>query len=597
MAASGRLAPGRVVIIGADGLDAMLLARWLAAGHLPNLARLASQGGWAPLDTTNPAESPVAWASFATGLNPGQHGIYDFLQRDPRTYGLRVAPLTIRPRLDGRGLEAINHRQGATMWHLASERGVRCTLLRVPGTCPAEPIRGRMLAGLGVPDLLGSWGSSAAFVSTNADPNRQIWPLAHLGDDRYGGVIEGPLGQRLPFSVHVHQGRVTVHCAEHQIDLAQGQWSDWISLSFGLPPAPTWPGIARFYLQRCQPDDIHLYLSPLNIDPRQPCLPITYPPDYGRDLVARHGLFATVGWPQDASGLNEGRLDDGGFMQQVEEAFAHQARLTLDAIEDRQAQLVISVFQATDRVQHLFGAEDDEAGPVRMTYQRLDRFIGQVLDRLADDEALLVLSDHGFKAVRRLVNVNNWLRQRGWLVPLPEHEQRGHIPHHVDWSRTQAYALGLSKIYLNLRGREGQGCVLPGEPARRLAAEIRTELLALHDPDLDQPVLEQVYHADELYHGAQRFNSGDLILGFRSGYRTSQLSSLGRWTAGPVMGDNKRRWRADHCSVDPSLVPGVLVSNRALNWDAPSILDVAPTVLDWLRVPMPAEMDGQSLLR
>ena len=76
----------QVVVLGFDGADPKLAAKWMAEGKLPNLARLAREGTFKPLGTTNPPESPVAWASFATGLNPGGTGIYDFLKRDPETY-------------------------------------------------------------------------------------------------------------------------------------------------------------------------------------------------------------------------------------------------------------------------------------------------------------------------------------------------------------------------------------------------------------------------------------------------------------------------------------------------------------------------------
>src|SRR4029453_10732994 len=78
--------PQRLVILGFDGMDPALVGRWIRDGKLPHLKRLAEQGGMYPLATTHSPESPTAWASFATGVNPGKHNIYDFLVRDTSTY-------------------------------------------------------------------------------------------------------------------------------------------------------------------------------------------------------------------------------------------------------------------------------------------------------------------------------------------------------------------------------------------------------------------------------------------------------------------------------------------------------------------------------
>jgi len=593
---SGRKrSPGCVIVLGADGIDAALLEHELRKGKLPHLASLIEGGGWSPLRTTNPAESPVAWASFATGLNPGKHGIFDFLHCDPQTYRLRVGPLSIRRRPDGSGLEAINHRCGETIWNAATAAGKACVLLRVPGTCPPEPVRGRMLAGLGVPDLLGTWGTSWLFTSAKQPGNRKQCTLLPRGASETETAILGPQDVSIPLLLRAGGDTLHLSCQGHAWDLRAGEWSPWIPLRFRLPSGGHWRGIARFYLRQLHPD-LSLYLSPLNIDPRDPVLPLTYPAAFAAELVKRHGLFSTLGWAEDASGLGEGRLDEEGFLHQVYEVLDQQEAMTLSALSQGDHDLLISVFEATDRVQHMFWPRRDAGHPssahgegsrndgeISRCYRRFDELVGKVMAELQPEDTLIVMSDHGFKPVRKLVHWNAWLRDHGYLVQAGIAEGQGTLWSSVDWSRTRAYAVGLSKIYINLKGREGRGIVEPGREYRALCRRISGELLALQDPETMAPVLRQIYHKDRLYSGNKVETTGDLIVGLHEGYRTSQQTAVGRIPS-PVIVSNKRKWRADHCSIDPPLVPGITCCNRPLAFRPPSILDPAPTILTcWKR--------------
>jgi predicted AlkP superfamily phosphohydrolase/phosphomutase len=586
---SGR---GRVIVIGLDGMDPELLSQWLAAGRLPHLARLAALGGWWPLATTNPAESPVAWASFATGLNPGKHGIFDFLHRDPQTYLPRVAPLTIRTRADGNGLEAINHRAGQTIWGLASAAGKRCLVLRVPGACPPESLNGEMLSGLGTPDILGTWGSSFLYTSAPQPGGAQTILLLE-GTERIETAISGPQEMQIPLVLRREADCLHLDVQQQACTLRPGEWSPWITLRFGA-----WSAITQFYLRSLAPH-LSLYLAPLQIDPRAPCLPLTYPPAFAAELAQEHGLYNTLGWPEDASGLSEGRLDERAFLDQVYRCLAEQEDLLLRKLSERRDDLVIAVMEAADRVQHFFWQYQDTQHPlyaaegaqlygdeIARCYRRLDETIGRVQARLDAQDTLLVLSDHGFKPVYRWLHLNTWLREAGYLAQSATGQ--------IDWRRTRAYAIGLSKVYINLRGRERQGIVEPGRPHLDLCREIAGKLLELRD-ESEESVVQQVYVSREIYNGDKLAEAGDLVIGLRSGYRTSSQTALGR-LGEAVITENRKKWGADHCSIDPSLVPGVLLCSRPLDTSAPSILDLAPTILHLLGVPAPFEMDSCSLI-
>jgi predicted AlkP superfamily phosphohydrolase/phosphomutase len=164
----------------------------------------------------------------------------------------------------------------------------------------------------------------------------------------------------------------------------------------------------------------------------------------------------------------------------------------------------------------------------------------------------------------------------------------------VDWSKTRAYALALGQIYVNLKGREREGIVTPGAQYEALRKELIQKFGALKDPDTDEGVVRHVYAREELYRGPYFNEAPDLVVGFERGYRVSWQTSLGGIPS-DVFELNERRWSADHCSVDPSQVPGVLFSSRPLERKDARIIDLAPTVLTRLGLPVPADMDGTDL--
>jgi predicted AlkP superfamily phosphohydrolase/phosphomutase len=167
----------------------------------------------------------------------------------------------------------------------------------------------------------------------------------------------------------------------------------------------------------------------------------------------------------------------------------------------------------------------------------------------------------------------------------------------VDWSRTRAYAMGLGQIYFNMRGREGQGIVSPGQEAMSLADALTARLATLVDPDTGARVVQRVYKRDDVYSGRYLENASDLQVGFADGYRVSWQTALGGAPAG-VIYPNMKKWSADHGSFDVADTSGVLIASRRLGArDRYRIIDVAPTVLDYFGIASGADVDGKSLLR
>ena len=274
-----------------------------------------------------------------------------------------------------------------------------------------------------------------------------------------------------------------------------------------------------------------------------------------------------------------------------------------DALEKTRRGLVVCVFDITDRLQHMFWRylesehpanrdkdTQEHKGAIRDLYQKMDDLVGRVLETLDEDTVLMVMSDHGFKSFARGVNLNSWLHQNGYLS-VKEHPTGLEWFEEVDWTRTRAYALGLGGIYLNVAGREAQGCVQPGEEQERLKAEIMERLGELYDEEHSKAAVGEVYDTSVVYQGPYVEEAPDLVVGFKPGYRVSWTSATGAVTES-VFEDNEKSWSGDHC-MNPPDVPGIFFCNRKIESPSVNIMDIGPTVLDLFGVPVPGYCDGK----
>ncbi|MGH9398225.1 MAG: alkaline phosphatase family protein [Terriglobia bacterium] len=630
----------QVVILGFDGADPNLVSQWMALGKLPNLARLAREGAFRPLRTTNPPESPVAWASFATGLNPGGTGIFDFLTRDPKTYLPELALAKVRkPKLlfgmiPIRRTRVTNERHGIPFYKAVADAGYKAVVLRMPLEFPPTPLPGgKLWAGLGVPDVRGTWGTFFYF-STEIEP----W---NMGDTEFGGrlvsldlkhgtadaFVDGPVNPasnndqriRAPirFTTHPSDNSVDIRFGGRAETVASRHWSGWFRVAFPFAHFLSVRAIARFYVIGVSPD-LRIYMSPLNIDPVSPVLPISSPGNFAAQLVKAHGLFKTLGWWHDTWGLNEEKISDGVFLDDTFRTMQKLSDITVDELDRDHPRLLLSVFTSTDSVSHMFYRLMDPKSPrydpeeakkygdaILWTYERMDQVVGRVEQAMEPGATLIIVSDHGFHSFRRGFNTNTWLVANGYMTlrhpgasgrtyRLSDLGGSGNFFPDVDWRQTRAYALGLGQIYLNLRGRERDGIVNPGAESHQLIEEICSKLLAYRDPKTHEQVLEDVYSGNDIFHGDYMAGAPDLQLNFEPGYRTSWQTSLGAIPAGIVV-TNTRKWSGDHCSSDPVNTSGIFFSNRPLVTPGPSIVDIAPTVLGFFKVKPRHPMDGRRL--
>jgi len=265
------------------------------------------------------------------------------------------------------------------------------------------------------------------------------------------------------------------------------------------------------------------------------------------------------------------------------------------------------VFDTTDRISHMFYRYLDPTHPANAgkdtqvfkdtiadTYQHFDDLLGRLKDEWSREDTLfMVISDHGFTNFRRGVNINTWLKENGYLVLNDGHEISGEWFEHVDWSRTKAFSLGLTGLFINRKGREASGIVEEGVELEALKKELIEGLQGLLDPENKKSCIRRVFSSEKFFDGPYRLDAPDLMVGYEGGYRNSWECATGAVTA-TVFSDNTKSWSGDHC-VDPDIVPGVMFCNRAINTDTPRLLDIAPSVLGLFGLDIPGYMKGSEL--
>jgi predicted AlkP superfamily phosphohydrolase/phosphomutase len=392
-----------------------------------------------------------------------------------------------------------------------------------------------------------------------------------------------------------------------KVEVPEKGWSDWVRFKFKFSMLQSVTGIARFYIRQLNPH-LEFYLSAVNFDPAAPMFPVSAPAEYAKELADKVGLFSTLGMAEDHNGLNNGRLDETAYLDQCELVLSERERTMRFELDRFSEGFFFMLFDTPDRVQHMLWRFRDREHPgfepdlspelatrIEEHYRRCDALLSAVLDKVDEDTLLIVLSDHGFGTFRRAFDTNTWLWQNGLLAlkdgRKPGEGVEGSLA--VDWSKTYAYAMGLGGIYLNLKGRESAGILEEGSEAERVRRAIQTGLAEFPDAQTERAAIRSVSRREELYSGAFVENSPDLLVNFHRGFRVSWQSAVGGF-AQSVLENNMRRWSGDHI-VDPESVPGILLMNRAARNSHPAIIDLAPTILNYLGVPVPESVEGSSL--
>lgn len=547
--------------------------------------------------------------------------MFEFVRRDPVTYLPELALNRYEQKNKFLPPKSVNLRRGEPVWELISRAGLPSTIVRCPCTYPPDEIYGRMLAGVGVPDLRGGLGTPT-FYSTAADvkpgESESVVKVELGRDQSISTYLIGPrnprkrldVQARITVRVDASSRRVTVESdgQPRVLEVREGEWSDWLRVKFRMGLLQSISGVVRFYLVRLEPE-LELYASPINFDPRSPMFPISSPPEYASELAEKLGTFYTTGMVEDHTGLNNGRISEDAYLAQCSDIMKQREAMMLYELDRMTSGLFYCLFDTPDRIQHMFWRFTEEDHPARpgsvtdrmreaieASYRACDAAVGRALAYVDDDTLFMVVSDHGMSSFQRGFNVNTWLWENGLLAlrdGMIPGESAGDLFRHVDWGRTRAYAVGLGGVYLNLAGRDAQGIVSAAD-TDTLRQAIQAGLTGLPDPSRGAKAIRSVVTREQVYSGPFTDEAPDLLINFAAGYRVSWGTPLGGVPAG-LFEDNVSKWSGDH-AIDPALVPGVLFMNRPVAAANPSLVDAAPTILAALGVPAGGAMEGRSLL-
>jgi predicted AlkP superfamily phosphohydrolase/phosphomutase len=622
----------KLIVLGIDGMDPQLLTKFMGEGKMPNFARLAQEGSFKRLTTSIPPQSPVAWSNVITGMNAGGHGIFDFIHRDPKTMELYFSASRVEPPKHvlhvgswviplGSG-SADQLRQGKAFWQYLDDHNIPNSVYRMPSNFPPVPAKGETLSGMGTPDLRGTYGTFSYYTDdpmavAGAEEGGQVIPVQVansqvtsqlVGPDNTFRKGSPPATEDFTVSVDPLEPVARIAFQDQRFVLREGEWSGWVPVEFQLIPFfGNVKGICRFYLKQAHPR-FELYVSPMNIDPENPALPISTPSNYSQKLADHIGEFHTQGIAEDTKARSDGVLDDKEFLEQSHTVLAEHRRAFDLEFPKFKSGMFFFYFSSLDLNGHMLWRLTDTEAPTydaalsaqygtayEEFYEQIDQMLGEILPKLDERTTLIVLSDHGFAPYRRSFNLNTWLRDNGYIVMKDDNTAApdDNTPFvGVDWTKTRAYGIGLNGLYANVRGREREGIVAPGD-ADALMREIRDKLTAMRDPKNNQPIITRVDLASEAYQGPHTHDGPDALVGYNRGYRAGWKTILGAFPT-DVLEDNMNPWSGDHC-MDYTLVPGVLLSNRKIQLENPALTDIAPTILGEFGIAKGDGMMGRSV--
>jgi len=631
----------KVIVIGFDGMDPRLSEKMMDEGLLPNFDKLRQQGGYKPLATSNPPQSPVAWANFINGAGPGTHGIFDFIHRNPEhqyapfyssaetvpgegswEVGKHKLQLTFWP-FNHQPTVTYLRRKGKPFWDYLDEAEIPTKFYDIPANYPPSPSHHghhSCLSGMGTPDMLGTYGTyqhisedGPARAKTIGNGKRSMLFFEH---EKANAKLYGPKNDflinpeeiNIDFRVYrdLETKTAAIEIQSHNILLQESQWSQWIKLDFELTMPSFLPnehlsGICKFYLQEVSPN-FRLYVTPINIDPSDSAVVLSEPEEFVEEISQELGLFYTTGFQEDFNARKDNTLSDAEYIIQTGHVLEERLKLMKYSLDHYDTGLLFFYFSSTDLQAHILWWDSDEKHPsrepeqarnnfdhIKTLYRKADAIVGDLLEDFDEKATIIVMSDHGFSNFKRQFNLNRWLRDNGYVQPS---NCTSLLAKNIDWSQTQAYGLGLNGLYLNLKGRERDGIVETGPQRETLLNELIEKLQAIRDVN-GNPVIRKVYRTDEIYHGPETYLAPDLLIGYHRGYRAAWATGLGNMNT-EVLFDNDNAWGADHC-IDPELVPGVIFSNKRIRASKPSLIDVAPSILAEFGLDIPEAMTGKNI--
>ncbi len=622
----------KAIILGMDGLDPKLVRRFVDEGKMPTFKRLMEKGHFGELQTTMPPQSPVCWASFITGSNPGSHGIYDFIHRDAATFTPYLSTSRSYPAestidigswsipLDSGRVDLL--RKGTALWEPFEDADIPSTVYQIPANFPVVGKgKTKSISGMGTPDMLGGYGVSTYFSDTPVEGSDKftsarvvrVNPINNRIDTKISGPLnvfrKGKENAEIDLVIHrdATENVLKIELQGQTIILTQGEWSDWKQIRFEfIPYFASAAGAVRFLAKEIHPN-FKLYMSPIQIDPLEPGMPICDPADYSAEVAEAIGRFHTQGLPADIKALSEGVLSDEEFLQQSTTVLEESERALNYELERFYEGLLFFYFSSPDQNEHMMWRNWDPTHPlykpdasnevknaVEFFYKRMDTALARAMEKVDSSTLIMVMSDHGFAPFVREFHLGSWLIEQGYMAVTDKSKYHSSkFFNYVNWNKTKAYALGINGLYLNLKGREKNG-ILSQREADQVRSELIQKLEALTDPATGKPVVMKAYDSREIYSGPYTDLAPDILVGYHSGYRISDQCVLGQFPEG-IFGDRTDKWAADHC-MDPRVVPGTLLTNWRCTGNAPGLWDLAPSIINAFGLSVPKLMTGKAQL-
>ncbi len=621
----------KVMVLGLDGMDPHLLRRFVQRGEMPTFKKLMESGHFGQLRTTLPAQSPVAWSSFITGTNPGGNGIYDFIHRDPvsftpymstsRSFGSTktwdIGSWSIP--LQGGKVELL--RRGPAFWYFLDQHDIPASIYKIPANFPVEATKTRGISGMGTPDLLGGYGTFTYFTDAEVPGSEhftggrvvKVQPIDHV----VKSTLEGPPNSlrtdgrptKIDFTVYrdPQEDTVRIELQGRKLLMKKGEWSDWIPLEFEvLPMFSSVSGMVRIFVQEVHPH-FRLYMSPINVDPKDAEIPISNPVEYSQSLADGIGRFYTQGFPEDTKALTHGIFSSEEFLNQSKIVLEERLKAFDYEINNFDEGLFFFYVSSIDQNSHMLyrtmfpehplyepDASPDVKDGVYHFYRAMDNLLKETMSKMDSNSTLMVLSDHGFAPFTREFHLSTWLVENGYTAVTDRDKyHESDFYEYVDWGRTQAFALGLNGIYVNLYGREANGSIMAHE-ADKIKKEIAAKLNEVRDPRTGRKIMRGVYDSRQVYSGPHLDIAPDIVVGYDRGYRISDEAVLGKFPQ-TLFSDRVDKWSADHC-LHPDAVPGIFMTNKEVTRSDAGIWDLAPSILNQFGIEVPYEMDGRPIL-
>ena len=599
----------KILIVGIDGLDPDICRELIKKNKMPNLKALIENGTLKDLQIINPAQSPVSWSCLACGVNPGKHGIFDFIHRNPKTYLPKLSICS--PSANG-GTALGNDLKAVPFWKYTSKAGIPTTIIRWPVSFPPERINGELLGGLGVPDVCGLLNSYRFFTTHPGKwkENKNLQKVI-LNGKTFSGKIPGPkkaLGKNaeIEFTGEIlpDNSSLSFQIQGSNVIVKEGEFSSFIDITYKVGLLKKIKAISTIYVSKIpeNPDDaLEFYFSSPEIDPRKPALQFTYPEKFSKTLSDKIGTYHTLGIAEDINAAKVGHLPLKAFFEQCKSVDAERMKMLNYELDKFKSGVLAVVFDTSDRWQHLgwrgseLSSDKKDCGKIVKEYYEkyADKIFGRIREAIDKNTAVLVFSDHGFTSFERAFNMNTWLVENGYMILKGElSEKDSALFKKVDWSRTKAYCLGFCDIYINIKGREGKG-IVDEKAALKIKNEIIERLKKYIDPKTKIAPIHEVYDANQIYFGEYQKDGPDLVVGFKPGYRMGWQTAIGG-LADKICETEKSEWKGDHL-VDASFVSGTFYANFPLISKQPKTTDIAPTILDLCGINVPSNMDGVSL--